>query len=169
MEIREERKSDIEQITYVTREAFKNVEISQKTEEYIILSLRKSGNLTISLVFEKDEEIIGHIAFSPIEISDGSKDWYGLGPISVLPEYQKTGIGSKLVQEGLERLEKMGGKGCVLVGDPNYYQRFGFKNVKQLKFEGVPEEVFMSLSFTEEIPNGIVKFDKGFLATKENS
>lgn len=166
MEIRKEKSCDIESISFVTREAFKNIEISQKTEEYIIKALRDSGALAISLVAEMEDKVIGHIAFSPVEISDNSANWYGLGPISVLPEYQQKGIGTKLMNEGLARLKEAGGEGCILVGDPNYYKRFGFENKKQITFEGVPEEVFMCLSFSENYPAGKAKFHEGFLATK---
>ena len=89
-----------------------------------------------------------------------------MGPVSVMPEYQKKGIGSSLVNEGLSLLKDMGSKGCALVGDPNYYKRFGFRNVPALVYEGVPPEVFMVMPFTEEIPGGNVVFHEGFLATE---
>ena len=98
------------------------------------------------------------------QISDGAIGWYGLGPVSVLPEYQKIGIGKSLISEGLSLLIKLGGQGCVLVGHPTYYQRFGFQNLPELLLEGVPEEVFFALPFTEKVPKGIVLFHKGFLA-----
>lgn len=104
------------------------------------------------------------MAFSPVTISDGPKGWYGLGPVSVLPEYQKQGIGKSLINEGLSLLKDMGGQGCALVGDPNYYKRFGFRNVTGLIHEGVPQEFFLVLPFTEKIPQGIVVFHEGFWA-----
>lgn len=75
---------------------------------------------------------VGHIAFSPVTISDGSLHWHGLGPASVLPAHQKRGIGKSLVAKGLPLLEAMGSKGCALVGDPGYYQRFGFRTMPPL-------------------------------------
>jgi len=164
MKIRQETDSDIQAITDITVAAFKTLEISNKIEQFIINALRSDGALTISLVAETEEKIIGHVAFSPVTISDGSKGWYCLGPVSVLPEYQKQGIGQSLINNGLSMLRDMGGNGCVLVGDPNYYKRFGFKNIPQLIYEGVPQEVFLALPFNEVIPNGIVVFHKGFLA-----
>jgi putative acetyltransferase len=107
---------------------------------------------------------VGHIALSPVTISDGSKDWYGLGPVSVLPDYQKQGIGKALINEGLSLLRDMGSKGCALVGDPDYYKRFGFKNYSELTHDGVPQEVFLALPFTEMVPQGAVVFHEGFLA-----
>jgi putative acetyltransferase len=120
--------------------------------------------LTLSLVAENNGDIIGHIAFSPVTISDGTKDWYGLGPVSVLPEYKKQGIGKSLVNEGLSSLKQLAGQGCALVGDPNYYKRFGFKNYPELVHEGIPQEVFLVLPFTEKIPKGTVVFHEGFKA-----
>ena len=116
-------------------------------------------------VAEIDGRIVGHIAFSPVIISDGTKDWYGLGPISVLPEYQKQGIGKSLVNEGLSLLKELCGQGCALVGDPNYYKQFGFRNYPELVHEGIPQEVFLALPFNEKVPKGIIEFHNSFLAT----
>lgn len=165
MKIRKEKVSDIEAITQVTIEAFKTLEISNQTEQFIIHALRAADALTLSLVAEMGDRIVGQIAFSPVTISDGTTDWQGLGPISVLPEYQRQGIGTSLVDRGLSLLKGLGGRGCVLVGDPNYYQRFGFKNYPELIHEGVPPEVFLALPFTETVPRGIVRFHEGFWAT----
>jgi len=165
MIIRKETTSDIEAITQVTIAAFKTLQISNQTEQFIIKALRNANALTLSLVAEVDGRVVGHIAFSPVTISDGSPNWYGLGPVSVLPEYQKQGIGESLVNEGLSLLKAMGGKGCALVGDPNYYKRFGFRNIPDLVHEGIPQEVFLALPFTEKVPQGMVIFHEGFLAT----
>jgi putative acetyltransferase len=162
--IRKETVADIEAITEVTIAAFKTLPISNQTEQFIIKALRSANALTISLVVEIDERVVGHIAFSPVTISDGTKDWYGLGPISVLPEYQKQGIGKSLINEGLSSLKELGGQGCALVGDPNYYKLFGFKNFPELVHEGVPPEVFLALPFNEKVPQGTVVFHEGFLA-----
>ena len=164
MILRKETVADIEAITEVTIAAFKNHPISNHTEQFIIKALRAAGALTISLVAEIDGQIVGHIAFSPVTVSDGATGWYGLGPISVLPEYQRQGIGQALMKEGLRLLKDMGGQGCALVGDPNYYKRFGFRNYPELVHEGVPQEVFLVLPFTEKIPKGIIAFHEGFKA-----
>ena len=164
MIIRKESLADLEAISQVTIAAFKTLAISNHTEQFIINALRAAGALTISLVAEIDGRIVGHIAFSPITISDGAKDWYGLGPVSVLPEHQKQGIGKALVNSGLSLLKEMGGQGCALVGDPNYYKRFGFRNYAELIHEGIPQEVFLALPFTGKAPQGIVSFHEGFLA-----
>jgi putative acetyltransferase len=164
MILRKETVADVEAITEVTIAAFKNHPISKHTEQFIINALRDANALAISLVAEIDGRVVGHIAFSPVIISDGTKDWYGLGPISVLPDYQKQGIGRSLIDEGLSLLKDMGGKGCALVGDPNYYKRFGFKNYPELVHDGVPQEVFLALPFNEKVPQGTIVFHEGFLA-----
>jgi putative acetyltransferase len=164
MIIRNETISDSDAISKVTIDAFQNLAISNHTEQFIINALRDANVLTISLVAEVDGKVVGHIAFSPITISDGSLNWYGLGPISVLPKYQKQGIGKSLILKGLSLLKEMGGQGCALVGDPNYYKRFGFKNIPDLIHEGIPQEVFLIMSFDKKIPQGTVMFHKGFFA-----
>jgi putative acetyltransferase len=164
MIIRNEIISDKATINEVTISAFENLAISNHTEQFIINALRKANALTISLVAEVNGKVIGHIAFSPVTISDGAIGWYGLGPVSVLPEYQKKGIGKSLIAEGLSLLKKLGGQGCVLVGHPAYYRRLGFQNFPELVCEGVPQEVFFALPFTEKVPKGIVLFHEGFLA-----
>jgi len=163
--IRKEMVADIEAITEVTIAAFKTLPISNQTEQFIINSLRAADALTISLVAEIDERVVGHVAFSPVTISDGSIGWYGLGPVSVLPEYQKQGIGKSLVNKGLSLLKELCGQGCALVGDPNYYKRFGFRNYPELVHEGIPQEVFLALPFNEKVPKGTIEFHESFLAT----
>ena len=125
--IRSETDSDIDAITDVTIAAFKTLEISNHTEQFIIEALRAAKALTISLVAELDARVIGHIAFSPVIISESTSSWYGLGPVSVLPEYQRQGIGKALIREGLSRLRDMNAQGCCLVGHPEYYRQFGLR------------------------------------------
>lgn len=165
MGIRKENSKDINKISEITIAAFKDHPISQNTEQFIINALRNSASLTISLVAEINNEIVGHIAFSPITISDGTKNWHGLGPVSVAPEYQKKGIGRKLIEEGLAELKEIHGEGCALVGDPNFYKKFGFKNDSKLIHEGIPQEVFLVLKLNEKEVEGTVEFHKCFLAT----
>ncbi len=162
--IRNEIESDIKAISEITKAAFENLPISNHTEQFIINVLRDANALTISLVAEADNKVVGHIAFSPVTISDGSLDWYGLGPVSVLPELQKQGIGKSLVREGLSSLKSLGAKGCVLVGDPGYYERFGFRNLPGLILDGVPQEYFLALPFEGNKTRGVVVFHEGFSA-----
>ena len=162
--IRNETEGDVGAISEVTIAAFKTLEISNQTEQLIIKALRAAKALTVSLVAEIDGHVVGHIAFSPINISDGTKNWYGLGPVSVLPEYQGQGIGKALILKGLSRLKNLGAQGVCLVGHPDYYRKFGFKNVPGLVLEGVPQEVFFALSFNGPFPKGTVTFHEAFKA-----
>jgi putative acetyltransferase len=162
--IRDETKADAAVISEVTKAAFETMEISSHTEQFIIEALRSAKALTVSLVAEVDGRVVGHIAFSPVTISDGTPHWYGLGPVSVLPEYQRRGIGKALMLKGLARLKDLNAKGCCLVGHPGYYRQFGFENVAGLVHEGVPQEVFFALSFDGTFPQGEVKFHEGFKA-----
>ncbi len=162
--IRNETDADVAAITEVTIVAFKTLEISNHTEQFIIKALRAAKALTVSLVAELNGRVIGHIAFSPVSISDGTQNWYGLGPLSVLPEYQRKGIGRALIQEGLSRLKGLNAKGCCLVGHPEYYRKVGFKNIPRLVHEGVPPEVFLALCFDGNSPQGTVTFHEGFKA-----
>lgn len=163
--VRDETKFDAAVITEVTAAAFESLEISSHTEQFIIEALRSANALTLSLVAEVDSRVVGHIAFSPVFISDGTSNWYGLGPVSVLPIYQRMGIGKTLIREGLSRLKELGAKGCCLVGHPEYYRKFGFENVAGLGLEGVPQEVFFALSFDGRLPQGQVTFHEAFTAT----
>ena len=162
--IRNETDADAGSITEVTIAAFKTLAISNHTEQFVIEALRIAKALTISLVAEVNGSVIGHIAFSPVTISDGTRSWYGLGPVSVLPEHQRQGIGKALIQEGISRLKDLNAQGCCLVGHPDYYRKFGFENISGLVHEGVPQEVFLTLSFDGHIPQGTVTFHEGFKA-----
>lgn len=162
--IRDEQDTDYRFISDVTKSAFETMEISNHTEQFIIKALRSAKALTISLVAEADGIVAGHIAFSPVTMSEGTKDWYGLGPVSVHPDFQRKGIGKALIQKGLSRLRNLKAKGCCLIGHPKYYRQFGFNNVEGLVHEGVPQEVFFALSFDGNIPQGNVMFHEGFQA-----
>lgn len=137
------------------------LEISNHTEPFIIEALRAAGALTISLV----AELGGHIAFSPVTMSDGSFGWFGLGLLSVLPEFQRQGVGGALIREGLARLKALGARGGCLVGHPEYYRQFGFENSDGLGHEGVPPEVFFVLSFGGQVPQGNARFHDAFMAS----
>lgn len=164
-DIRDETEADIAAISAVTAAAFESLEISTHTEPFIIEALRAAGALTLSLVAEVDGRVVGHIAFSPLTVSDGTSKWYGLGPVSVLPECQRRGIGKALIRAGLSRLRAAGARGCCLVGHPGYYGQFGFENVPDLGHHGVPPEAFFALSFDGHRPRGYVVFHEGFKAT----
>ena len=164
MLVREETAGDETAIRNLTHSAFLHAPHSNQKEADIVDGLRLASALTVSLIAEEHNDIVGHVAFSPVLINGEDLGWYGLGPVSVLPERQGQGIGSTLIREGLSRLQETGAKGCVLLGDQGYYQRFGFKADDRLKFPGVPAEYFQCLSFNGEIPIGEVSYHAAFNA-----
>lgn len=162
--IRAEHSTDVAEIAEVTREALRSHPHGSGMEHLIIDALRISGALTISLVAEANGQVVGHIAFSPVTVTDGSPGWYGLGPIAVRPSLQRRGIGRSLVRSGLVELRDLGARGCVVVGEPEYYERFGFRANKELLFCGVPEQYFLCMRFTEESVRGEVNYHGAFYA-----
>jgi len=163
--LRSETPADIAAIAEVTEAAFRTLEISNHTEQFIIAALRDAQALSLSLVAVLEGRVVGHIAFSPLVLSDGTPHWYGMGPLSVLPELQRQGIGKALVQQGIARLKEMQAQGCCLVGHPDYYRKFGFQNAPDLVLEGVPAEFFFALSFQGPLPKSTVRFHNAFTAT----
>ena len=138
-----------------------------KTKQFIIDALRDANVLSVSLAAVSGNRLVGHIALSPVTISDGSPGWYGLGPISVLPELQKQGIGKSLMRESLARLKSIGARGSILVGDPGYYERFGFRSPKDLVIEGVPQQFVLALPLADGSASGNVMFHEAFAATNQ--
>ncbi|MEO3998119.1 N-acetyltransferase [Mesorhizobium sp. CAU 1732] len=118
--------------------------------------------MTISLAAEADGVVIDHIAFSPVTMGGRSEEWFGLGPVSVDPDRQGNGIVSRHVHEGLTLLEAKGARGCVVLGDPQLYTRFGFEQDPRLRYEGVPPGYFMAQAFELPIPEGSVAYPQAF-------
>ena len=161
--IRDERPGDEPAIAALTAAAFHDVAHSDGSEAAIVERLRADGDLAISLVAENlDLAIVGHAAFSPVAISDGTPRWYGLGPCSVIPLRQRAGIGSALIEEGLERLRQVGAGGCVVLGDPAYYRRFGFEHDPALAYPGPPPEYFQRMILSGPAPRGAVTYAPAF-------
>ena len=162
--IRSENRTDHAVISHVIAQAFKDQQYSSHTEHFIVDALRRADALTLSLVAVLNQHIVGHITISPVRISSGVQGWYGLGPVAVLPEWQLQGIGSALIQSALNQLKMMGAKGCVVLGDPNFYSEFGFKIVAELILENVPPEYFQALSFDGKSPKGTATYHDAFNA-----
>ena len=111
MIIRKERADDVPRIHQLTRDAFLNAPHTDHTEQFIVDALRSAGALSISLVAERAGEVLGHVAVSPVTISDGATGWFGLGPVSVAPAEQGAGIGSALMQAALAELKQLDARG----------------------------------------------------------
>jgi putative acetyltransferase len=162
--IRPERPGDAGPIAQVVREAFAGHPHSRQTEAHIVAALRGAGVLAISLVAEREGTVVGYVAFSPVTISDGTMGWFGLGPVAVAPAFQRRGIGGALIREGLASLRAHGARGCVVLGDPGYYRRFGFGPNPTLTLAGVPAEYFLALALEDDIPRGEVTYHEAFAA-----
>lgn len=160
--IRPEQVGEEAQIAAITGAAFAEVEHSDGSEVGIIERLRADSDLTLSLVAEDGGRIVGHVAISPVAISDGSGHWYGLGPISVLPELQRVGVGVRLMRGAIDRMRQQGARGIVLLGDPTYYARFGFEHDPQLAYPGPPPEYFQRLVLAGDAPRGVVTYAPAF-------
>lgn len=162
--IRQESPFDVAAIHAVTEAAFLNAPHTDHTEQFVVNALRKAGALSISLVAVQAGLVVGHVAVSPVSISCSISGWYGLGPISVSPDLQGQGIGGLLMKAALSQLQDMGASGCVLLGDPAYYSRFGFKAESSLVLPDVPLEYFQVLSFGQSLPCGVVTYHAAFSA-----
>jgi putative acetyltransferase len=145
LKIRPETPEDEVAIRHVNEDAF-----GQKEEGELIEKLRNRGVLTLSLVAVQDNEIVGHIVFSPVKVESESSRFeaIALAPMAVLPAYQRKGIGSQMVRAGLEECRRLGQEIVVVLGHPDYYPRFGFVPASTYAIEceyDVPSEVFMTL------------------------
>ncbi|MFM0041728.1 N-acetyltransferase [Paraburkholderia sediminicola] len=166
LNVRPELPTDALAIEQLTIAAFENAPHTNGAEYFIVNALRRAGQLSISLVAQDEGEIVGHVALSPVAISDGATGWYGLGPISVLPGYQGQRIGLQLMEWALSELRRLGAGGCVVLGDPAYYGRFGFTTTPHLVLPGVPPEYFQAISLGGAWLAGNVTYHEAFNATE---
>jgi putative acetyltransferase len=164
MIIRPEAEKDKTAIQEINQSAFET-----SAESTLVDILREQANPIISLIAVEDEKVVGHIMFSPITLG-GSVDLkiMGLAPMAVLPEYQRKGIGSALVQTGLDECKSLGFGGVVVLGHVNYYTRFGFIPSTQFGINceyDVPEEAFMVIELQPSYlagATGQVKYHSAF-------
>ncbi len=162
MWIREEGPHDIDAICTVLRRAFAGYPGEGRLETRIVDTLRLDRALAVSLVADIDGRIAGHVAFSPARPSRDGDAWYVLGPLAVDPADQGHGVGSALVHAGLRALQEREANGCVVLGDPAYYRRFGFVDDPQLTLPGAPRDAFQALRFTDAGSAGEVVLHPAF-------
>lgn len=171
--IRQEKEKDYKISETVVKRAFKNAELTDHNEHFLVFKLRQGDGFIpeLSLVAEVDEEIVGHIMFTKLSIKN-KKNIYGslgLAPVSVLPEHQSKGVGSSLIRKGLEIAKEIGYKSVIVLGHDKYYPKFGFKPASiwgiRAPFE-VPNESFMALELEARGLEGVtgdVVYSKEFL------
>lgn len=162
MWIREEGPEDSDAICTVLRKAFAKYPGEGKLETRIVDTLRADNALAVSLVADIDARVAGHIAFSPARPSRDGDGWYVLGPLAVDPADQGHGVGAALVRAGLAELQAREANGCVVLGDPAYYGRFGFVAEPGLTLPGAPEGAFQALRFTDAASAGEVVLHPAF-------
>lgn len=160
--IRDQADGDFAAVHDLVAAAFRFMPYAAGTEQFIMDALWRNGVTTVALVAEDEGAIVGQAAFSKVTVGGRDVGWHGLGPVSVLPERQRHGIGKAMILEGLERLRILGSQGCAVVGDPGYYSRFGFHQTSEMHEPGVPAPYFMVLPFRHHLPVGAVGFDQAF-------
>lgn len=167
IKIRKEEEKDYKRVYEVNRLAFQ-----QENESKLIEKIRKGVNFVpeLSLVAEIDDEIVGHILFSKIKIVGGAVfESLALAPMAVIPEFQKRGIGTKLIKKGIEKAKELGFDSIIVLGHKEYYPKFGFQKASKwgikCPFE-VPDEAFMAIELTEKALKGkagTVKYPNEFM------
>lgn len=156
--IRPERPDDHAEIFDVTQRAFAPMPYADGDEQELIGRFRDTGALALSLVAEKDGAVVGQITFTPAFAADDAPGWYALGPVSAAPELQHQGIGSALINAGITWLQEQDAAGCILIGNPAYYCRFGFRPYPELAPAGMPAEFYQILPLRIADPAAIVAF-----------
>lgn len=159
--IRPEMPGDEAAIHALTAAAFRDMPFSDGSEPQLVDRMRNDGDLFLSLVAEDDIGVAGHIAFSPVTIS-GSTHWFQLSPLSVRPDCQRTGIGSALIERGIAGMRERGAQGIALVGNPAYYQRFGFTRDHALSLSDAMDPFLQILVLSGEPPRGQLKLAPAF-------
>lgn len=163
MLIRYEKPDDADDIGAVVRDAFAPMPFSDGSEADVVERLRTADGFFISLVAERDGQVVGHAGFSPITVNGKAGPWYQLSPVSVRPDVQRSGIGSALIQHGLNKLAAKKARVCMVLGDPAYYQRFGFAHYPDLADTyPEPNPFFMAIAIDGEVPEGKVSFHPAF-------
>lgn len=160
--LRTEAPDDVAAIRAVIGDAFREHPHSRQTEVQVVDALRRAGALSLSLVALGGHRVVGHAAFSPVQISGGAPGWYCVGPLSVVHDVQGTGVGTALVWHGLRTLRQLGAAGCVVLGEPAYYGRFGFRSTPALRLAGAPYGCFLVRPFERLMPMGEVRLHEAF-------
>lgn len=162
IKLRQENPADYEQVFKLTELAFANMPFADHDEQFLVERLRKSEFFIpgLSLVAESDGKIIGHILLTRLKIQGTETEFesLSLAPVSVLPEFQKQGIGGMLIRKAHQVATNLGYKSVILVGHPEYYPRFGYKKASEfgLKFPfQAPDDACMAIELVDNGLEGI--------------
>lgn len=176
--VRKELEKDYKTVELLVEEAFKDAEYSDHMEHVLVSKLRRGNNFIegLSLVAEKEGEIVGHILLTKADIENDENKYetLALAPVSILPKYQGIGIGSELIKEGMRIAKELGYNSIIVLGHDKYYPRFGFKRAGEWGIKSpfeVPDENFMAIELNEEALkniNGVVRYASEFLESNNN-
>lgn len=163
MRIRPEKEYDVNGIREVHYYAFNDHPYTLKEDYKLVDLLRKKNALVASLVAEEPPlGIIGHLTLSPIQINDENTNWFYLGPIGVLPEEQRKGVGKLLIKKAIRTVTALGADGLVSRGDPKFFTQVGFRNDSRLRFNNIQPEYSVLLPLSSTVPEGIITLDPIF-------
>jgi len=156
------------------RDAVRAVNVAafeRNAEADLVDRLRDEASPVVSLIAEREGDIVGHILFTPVTVEDDSASWsaMALGPMAVLPDVQRQGIGSALVEQGLRRCAALNVPAEFVLGHPDYYPRFGFGPASKYGCRcawDVPDDVFLARRFNNSlIAPGLVRYHPSFGST----
>lgn len=160
--LRPEKPGDITAIQAVIESAFREHPHSRQTEARVVERLRGEGGMSLSLVAQQPGGVVGHLACSPVSVSGGAPGWHSIGPLAVSPGFQGAGVGTALVWHALRTLRHLGAAGCVALGEPAYFGRFGFRSTPAMRLPGAPHGCFLVRPFERLIPLGVVSLHPAF-------
>lgn len=170
--VRQEKPADYPAVFELIEKAFRNLEVSNHLEHFLVERLRESKTFIpeLSLVALLENKIVGHILLSKIKIKNNDKEFETLilAPVSVLPEFQNSGVGSQLINEAHKKAIELGFKSVILVGHEDYYPRFGYKKAIEFGIKqpfDVPEENSLVVELVDngfDNVSGIVEYPKCF-------
>lgn len=161
--IRPERPDDIDIIYRVIQRAFTTQPRADGDEQDLVNRLRERGELALSLVADvPGRGIVGHIGFSPVTIAGRASNWFQMAPVSVEPDWQHRGFGSALINAGVAELRARGVSGIAVVGNPAYYERFGFARVSRFGPAGSEAIYFRAMMLAGEEPEGELRYASAF-------
>ena len=164
IDCRPEAPGDVPAIDALLLAAFAGVPHSDQSEARTVRALRAAGALALACAAWQGDALIGYVAASPVRL-DAPGHWFGIGPLAVDPAWQRCGVGQHLMHQALKALRQQGAAGCVLLGEPAYYRRFGFAAPPGLRLPGLPPEYadhFQALAFGPELPRGSVRYHAAF-------
>lgn len=164
--VRPERDDDRHAVHDVTQRAFAPMSYAGGNEQDLINRFRDAGALAASLVAQYDGHVVGQLTLTPATAADSSAGWFAMGPVAVAPEMQGMGIGAALIRAGIDWLHDHAAAGCVLVGNPAYYSRFGFRRAPQLCPPGQPADYFQILPIGTAEPTSVVAFHPLFFSAE---